>query len=99
MSMFGASMTRLMDRILCSCTEVTELVSASMDRDLPWYHRLRLQAHFLICVLCSRYRDHVHFIRAALRAHPERLEDQDLPLPAALSPDVRERIKRAISQS
>ena len=94
--MMPRPLARMMSLMMCSCEEVTRFVSASLDRGLPWYHRVRLRMHFLMCVLCRRYRDQVRFIRHALRSHAERLENQETPLPAGLSPESRERIKRAL---
>jgi hypothetical protein len=78
---------------MLSCKEISELVSDSLDRDLPWYQRLQVRVHLLMCRLCSRFRRHLLLLRQAARQLP--LEDAAEP-GASLSPEARERIKRAI---
>jgi hypothetical protein len=85
-------------RLTPPCSEVVRLISESMDHPLPLGKRISVRLHFLICKWCERYRQQLLFIRNALRRHPEKLEGQDQPPFAALSPEVRERIKRALSQ-
>lgn len=89
---------QLMSRLMFSCKEITESVSLSLDRDLPVPQRLRMRMHFLMCVLCSRYRDQLRFIRRTLRNNVERLENQATPLPAGLSHQARERIRDALAR-
>lgn len=91
-------MMRMMAALLYPCAEVTRLVSESLDRDLSYGQRARLRLHFLLCVLCRRYHDQLHFLRKALRSHPERLVGHDPLGHAGLSSHARERLKRAISQ-
>ena len=86
-----------MNRLMFSCKEVTELVSASMDQDLPLHQRIKLKMHFLICALCARYRDQIRLLTTALRTHRERLEEQDGSSAAGLSPGARDRMKRALA--
>ena len=55
-----------------SCMEVTRLLSQGMDRPLPWYVRLRIRGHFLICYFCRRYGVQLRFLRRASRRYQER---------------------------
>ncbi len=89
-------MMKIFDALLYPCTEVTELVSASLDRELPLQQRLRLRLHFLMCVLCRRYHKQIRFIHEALHRHPERLSEQGASPTASLSPKSRARVKRAL---
>lgn len=81
-----------------SCLEVTRLISAGMDRPLPVWKRIGLRAHLLVCTLCERYRRQLLFIRDAVRRHPDELAGADQPAFPALTPEARERFKRAILQ-
>ena len=78
------------------CKEVTRLLSESMDHPLPWRTRMGIRLHYLICVWCERYGQHIRFLRDAVRRHPEKLEGQDAPPPASLSPEAHDRMKRAL---
>lgn len=81
-----------------SCLEVTRLISTGMDRPLPVWKRISLRAHLLICTWCERYRRQLLFIRNAVRRHPDELAGVDQPASPSLSPEARERFKRAIRQ-
>ncbi len=95
--MFRNRLAGLMNHLMLSCAEVTARVSASLDRDLPPHQRLRMRLHLFMCALCRRYREQVLFLREALRSHSERLENQETPPPAGLSPEARTRIKEALA--
>lgn len=84
---------------MLSCKETTRLVSESLDRPLPLRQRIAVRVHLLFCKLCNRYRQHLLFIRDALRRHPERLEAHEGPPSPLLSPEARERIKRHLSRN
>ncbi len=90
-------MMKIFDALLYPCTEVTELVSASLDRELPLQQRLRLRLHFLMCVLCRRYHKQIRFVQEALHRHTDRLAEQGAGTTTGLSPQSRDRIKRALS--
>ncbi|HEX9741466.1 MAG TPA: zf-HC2 domain-containing protein [Nitrospiraceae bacterium] len=81
-----------------TCQEVTELFSESLDRSLPLGQRLSLRVHFSICKWCARYKQQLLFIRHAVRSHPDELVSGDQPVPPTLTPETRERLKRAIRQ-
>ena len=90
-------MIRILLKLIYPCQEVTELASASLDRDLPFSQRLRLRLHFYMCVLCRRYHDQIRFIHEALQHHPDRLAEHDASAATGLSPESRDRIKRALN--
>ncbi len=78
------------------CREVTQLLSESMDRELPLRQRFSLWMHLAMCRLCSGFARHVRLLRRAARENPERLADGPSGPDAALSPDARRRIKAAL---
>ncbi len=88
---------RVLLRLIFPCTDVTRLVSESMDGTLPFFKRLRVRSHLYLCVWCRRFSEQLSFLRDALRRHPERLEHQDIPPPSGLSPEARHRLKQALS--
>jgi hypothetical protein len=74
-----------------NCKEVSEMVSESMDRALPFYQRVLMRLHLLMCKYCARYREQLETIRAASRyeqRHGKELDDSQ-----ALSNDGKERLK------
>jgi len=78
---------------MLSCKEISQLVSDGLDCELPWYQRLQVRVHLLMCRLCSGFRRHLLLLRQAARRLP--LEDTAEP-GTGLSSEARERIKRAM---
>ena len=67
------------------------MVSGSMDRTLPFYQRVLIRLHLLMCKYCARYREQLETIRAASRY--EQLHGKELDDSQALSNDGKERLK------
>ncbi|MGD8900010.1 MAG: hypothetical protein PVF39_08030 [Desulfobacterales bacterium] len=67
------------------------MVSESMDRALPFYQRVLMRLHLLMCKYCARYREQLETIRAASRY--EQLHGKELDDSQALSNDGKERLK------
>lgn len=74
-----------------NCKEVSEMVSESMDRALPFYQRVLMRLHLLMCKYCARCREQLETIRAASRY--EQLHGKELDDSQALSNDGKERLK------
>jgi hypothetical protein len=74
-----------------NCKEVSQLVSESMDRTLPFYQRVLIRMHLLMCKYCTRCREQFEAIRAAC-GHAE-LHGKELDDSRALSNDGKERLK------
>ena len=75
-----------------SCKDVSQLLSESMDRSLPFYQRVLMRLHLLMCKYCSRCKEHFEFLRAAGRL--EELFGNELDESRALSNDGKERLKK-----
>ncbi len=80
-----------------SCKEVTQMVSESMDRDLPRYQRIGIWIHLMMCKFCSRYRQQLMSLRKVLRS--QALHDENNEPHAKLSPEARERIKKSLHRN
>lgn len=78
------------------CQEAAQLVSESMDRELPFRQRIGLWMHLSMCRLCAGFARHVRLLRRAARENPERLVDDSSGPAHTLSPEARERIKAAL---
>ena len=50
-----------------TCKEVSRLVSAGLDKELPAQEQLRLRAHLAICRGCKSLSDRIAFLRKAMR--------------------------------
>jgi hypothetical protein len=75
-----------------SCKDVSRLVSESMDRELPFYQRVLLRMHLLMCKYCARCREQFEAIRAA--SCYEELHGKELDASRGLSHDGKERLKK-----
>lgn len=80
---------------MLSCSEVTKLLSESMDRKLPVYQRMAIWIHLLMCKFCTRYRKQLLILREVARNPVQHLEGTDPSV--LLPPDVKERMKHALS--
>jgi len=81
---------------MLSCKDVTRLISDSMDRSLPLGKRIGVRLHLMICRFCARYERQLLLIRETLRRIADPPEPPAALSPDALSPEVRERILRAL---
>lgn len=56
------AMMRLMVRVLPSCRDISQLISAGMDRNLPLRKRLSIRLHVSMCKYCRRYEKQMHLL-------------------------------------
>jgi hypothetical protein len=77
-----------------NCNEVSQKVSESMDRVLPFHQQMMIRFHLQICKYCARFRDQLLLIRKALRAE-ERPGETPRPSDASFA-EPRERIKQTL---
>jgi hypothetical protein len=80
-------------RISPNCRETSRLQSESIDHLLTWPQRLGLRVHLLLCKWCRRYGKQIHFLRRASHEYPDQVTGV---APSTLSPESRERLKRAL---
>lgn len=78
-----------------SCRKASYLISESYERELTLYERFSLRFHLCICTWCRRFRRQVSFLQEVFQKHQELL---DSAVSEGLSPDRRERIRRALTQ-
>ena len=74
-----------------SCKEVSKKFSESMDRKLPFYHRMYIRIHMLMCGYCSRFGRQLLLLRELSRS--DKIVDRSTNDPTGLSLEARERIK------
>ncbi len=80
-----------------NCQKVSELVSQSMDKDLPLYQRFGIRVHLLMCTLCSRNRKQLLGLRETLRSFQELRSDGDAPSP--MPPETKKSLEKTINKS
>ena len=84
----------LMSHWMFSCQEVSRKVSESMDRKLPWHHRLLMNLHLVMCKYCRRFKDQLLIMHRALNC--EDLSPDEASSCPHLSRQACERIKQAL---
>jgi hypothetical protein len=78
-----------------SCQYVSQLISQSMDRALPFYQRILMHLHLMMCKYCAICREQFETIRTAC-GHEE-LTGAELDASRAISNDGKERLKKFLS--
>jgi hypothetical protein len=87
-------LTEFLTRITPRCTDVTGLVSESMDRMVPVSTRIKLRLHLMICEGCAQYRRQLLAIRQATRSSAsEAHAQQDVQLSSAAKARLKEALR------
>jgi len=76
------------------CKEIIELTSQNMDALLPWYTRIEMKVHLLMCKTCNRYAKQLQFMNKALGAFESHASTEN----CQLSGDARQRIAKKMCQ-
>ena len=86
-------------RRLPTCKEIAPRMSESLDRRLSLGERITLNLHLWICVWCVRYMEQIRALRR-ISSHYDaaQIEDGIASTRRSLSPEARDRIKRALEQ-
>ena len=75
------------------CKQITELVSKNLDTVLPWYQRLGIRLHLLMCKTCHHYAEQIGFIHRAVTEIDKR--SQAVKLPDEVKKRIAEKLKQA----
>ena len=54
---------------MLSCKEATQLVSEGLDRELPFWRRMGLRLHVVMCRGCSRYTRQIKALNRLISDH------------------------------
>lgn len=87
----------MMSHWFFKCNEVTQLVSESLDRELPFYRRFLIRMHLYMCKYCLRFEKQLRIMRNISRN--QELQDSTLDQSVVLPPETCERIKQSIKSS
>jgi len=77
-----------------NCNEVSQKVSESMDRVLPFRQQMIIRFHLQMCKYCTRFRDQLLLIRKAIRAEED--SDEELRSSESSFSEPRKRIKQTL---
>jgi hypothetical protein len=77
-----------------NCNEVSQKVSESMDRVLPFHQQMMIRIHLLFCKYCARFRHQLLLIRKAIRNEED--SDEELGTSDSSFSEPRERIKQTL---
>jgi hypothetical protein len=89
-------LSRIWHLLNLPCSEISELVSLSLDRELPFDKRLAVKSHLLYCKACRRFRGQLLSLRSALAQLSSDATGAELENIPRLTPQARDRIKRAL---
>ena len=72
-----------------NCEKTAQLLSESLDRELPWFQRMLLKMHFLTCELCRESAQQIQNLHQICRhlTHPSE-EEESLRLPQATKDQI-----------
>jgi hypothetical protein len=77
-----------------SCKNVTQMLSESLDRKLPFYQRIGMRVHLIMCKLCSRYKEQLLFLRKTAHLFSDSSENEKISF--HLSSEAGKRIKESM---
>jgi hypothetical protein len=84
------------------CEDSASLMSASLDRELPWSERMAFRLHAVSCRSCRRFFKQICFMRAAAercRGHSHDPAGEPPHDALALPAETKQRIERALQEA
>ncbi len=82
---------------MITCEEASRLISESMDHNLPFWEKLNLKTHLMLCKVCPTYMRQLHLLRRLVNEWAANantfLSDQ------SLSRESKNKIKLHLKQS
>lgn len=83
-----------MNHWMFRCRDVSEKVSRSMDEPLPFFQRMAVGIHLMMCRYCRRFRRQLSALRMmSCEEEADRPADET---PDKLSPNAKTRIKEKL---
>jgi anti-sigma factor ChrR (cupin superfamily) len=82
------------------CREATRLISEGLDRRLPWWQRISLRFHVMMCGACHAYKKQIESLHRLVlqkfRAQMQHTLGGHEADPMALSPEKRTQLKTVL---
>lgn len=88
------AMMRIMVRVMPSCRDISQLISAGMDRNLPLRKRLSIRLHVSMCRFCRRYGKQLHLLHEGVGHYAD--PDANV-VEKSLSPAAKEKLEKALA--
>ena len=86
-----------MNHWMFNCKDVSLKVSESLDRKLPFYQRMMIRFHMMMCRYCARFQQQLLLIKQIARyAKPLESTTEDS---VKLSEDARSRLKQTLKSA
>ncbi len=80
--------------MIISCKHASQLISKSLDQRLSLYERVSLRLHFLICDVCSRFRQQLYTLKSAISVLLNQTEnDETIQLPVQAKARIQHTIE------
>jgi hypothetical protein len=76
------------------CKDVSKKISESMDRNLPFHHRMFIHIHLMMCKYCARFKQQLMMLRNLSRL--ETISVENIMPDGALSDQARGRMKNML---
>lgn len=70
-------------KLRLSCQEMSRLLSAQQDADLPAPDRARMRLHLVMCEACRNVDEQMAFLRRAMRGLADEPPDPPAPPPGS----------------
>jgi hypothetical protein len=90
------SLMRLMVRVMPSCRDISQLISAGMDQNLPVRKRLSIRLHVSMCKFCRRYEKQLHLLHESVGHYAD---PEANVVEKSLSPAAKEKLRKALENS
>jgi hypothetical protein len=90
------AMMRLMVRVMPSCRDISQLISAGMDCNLPLRKRLSIRLHVSMCKFCRRYEKQLHLLHEGVGHYADPDENE---VEKSLSPEAKAKLEKALENS
>ena len=88
------AMMRLMVRVMPSCRDISQDISAGMDRNLPLRKRLSIRLHVSMCGFCRRYEKQLHLLHEGVGHYAD---PEANVVEKSLSPAAKEKLEKALA--
>ena len=87
-----------LSRPLPPCKEITENLSASLDRPLTWREKILTRLHLFTCEWCTNYGRQIGFLDEAVKNYTQQEEFSE-KYSQSLSKEARQSIKNALKKN
>lgn len=78
---------------MMNCKHASQLISQSLDSDLPWQTRFALRMHLILCKYCLRFSQQLHDLRVTIQSMNKHIEDDiNITLPS----EIKARIAKSM---